>query len=108
MSRSVLSGGIVIGAISRASVCEFVEFTFIGILKTEHTPMAYLFSTKPLPLGRVYFVKSEGSGRRISPVFSSQTAHAGNFAGIRDKSHGTNSKPRLRPLKSMPESQPAQ
>src|SRR4029077_17905322 len=46
MSMSVLSGGILIGDISRASVCKFVEFTFIGILKTEHTPKAYRFSTK--------------------------------------------------------------
>src|SRR5689334_20950551 len=65
MSRSVLSGGMLIGGISRASVCEFVEFTFIGILKTEHTPKASCFSTKP-PNGRGYI---SSKARGPAPVF---------------------------------------
>src|SRR6478672_6862200 len=46
MSRTVLSGGKEIGGTaSLASVCKFVEFTFIGILKIDNTPKTYDFST---------------------------------------------------------------
>src|SRR5881628_3967032 len=47
MSRRVFSRGRVMGgtAASLASVWEFVEFTFIGIFKTDDTPKASRFST---------------------------------------------------------------
>src|SRR6266571_3210816 len=46
MSRRVFSRGRVIGGTaSLASVCEFVEFTFIGIFKTDDTPKTCRFST---------------------------------------------------------------
>src|SRR5437762_3189613 len=48
MSRRVFSRGRVIGGTaSLASICEFVEFTFIGIFKTDDTPKTCRFSTRP-------------------------------------------------------------
>src|SRR5206468_11463857 len=48
MSRRVFSRGRVIGGTaSLASVCEFVEFTFIGIFKADDTPKTCRFSTPP-------------------------------------------------------------
>src|SRR5262245_61144781 len=49
MSRRVLSVGMVIGGTaSLARVCEFVAFTFIGILKSDDTAKPIAFQP-PLP-----------------------------------------------------------
>src|SRR5438093_1520211 len=54
MSRSVCSGGRVIGGTaSRASVWEFVEFTFIGIFKLDDTAKTLGFSRRSGARARV-------------------------------------------------------
>src|SRR5205823_7220261 len=97
MSSKVLSGGRLRGGtVSRASVCEFVELEFIGILKTEHTLKAYAFSI--LSVAAVYDrrrsrnsdilgghrpplqFKTVDPGPRISQASSDQTAHARGFS----------------------------
>src|SRR2546422_8227971 len=106
MSRRVFSRGRVIGGTaSLASVCEFVEFTFIGIFKTDDTPKTCRFSTRPPVAGprqsrthareistkrlRVFYVQP---GRHSVPVFSNQTARVRDCVGIRDGRRDTNNR----------------
>src|ERR1041384_2723561 len=73
MSSRVLSGGRVSGGTaSRASVCKFVEFTFIGILKIDDTPKTCDFSTtcgrQHQPQTR-YTEPPSLKARRPAPIF---------------------------------------
>src|SRR5947199_9490828 len=106
MSRRVFSRGRVIGGTaSLASICEFVEFTFIGIFKTDDTPKTCRFSTRP-PVAettsksnsrkkichkkvRVFYVQP---GRQSVPVFSNQTARVRDCVRIRDGWRDTNNR----------------